>query len=45
MLQSCTNCCLCRFPIIFHSIVGKDEREGSSPSWFNVDEVAVVRKV
>jgi hypothetical protein len=25
-------------PMLFHSIVGKDEREGNSPSWFNVQE-------
>jgi hypothetical protein len=25
-------------PLLFHSIVGKDEREGNSPSWFNVLE-------
>lgn len=27
------------FPVIFHAISGKDEREGSSPSYFNIDEV------
>lgn len=26
------------FPIMFHGVVGKDEREESSPSWFNTDE-------
>ena len=31
------------FPIIFHGIVGKDQREESSPSFFNVDEVTVVK--
>ncbi|KAF6260076.1 hypothetical protein COO60DRAFT_1700525 [Scenedesmus sp. NREL 46B-D3] len=25
-------------PLLFHSIVGKDEREGNSPSWFNIQE-------
>uniref|UniRef100_A0A383WFR0 RNA helicase n=1 Tax=Tetradesmus obliquus TaxID=3088 RepID=A0A383WFR0_TETOB len=25
-------------PLLFHSIVGKDEREGNSPSWFNTQE-------
>ena len=28
-----------RFPILFHGIVGKDDREASSPSFFNIDEV------
>ena len=32
-----------KFPIIFHAVSGKDEREASSPSFFNTDEVAVVR--
>ncbi|XP_018416350.1 PREDICTED: putative helicase MOV-10 [Nanorana parkeri] len=27
------------FPIIFHGVLGKDEREGNSPSFFNVAEV------
>ncbi len=22
-------------PLLFHGLVGKDEREGNSPSWFN----------
>ena len=26
------------FPIIFHGLSGKDMREGSSPSYFNIDE-------
>lgn len=30
------------FPLIFHGVVGKDQREGNSPSWFNIDEIAVV---
>ncbi|KAG8517695.1 LOW QUALITY PROTEIN: Helicase MOV-10 [Galemys pyrenaicus] len=30
------------FPIIFHGIMGKDEREGNSPSFFNPEEVATV---
>ncbi|KAG1732660.1 RNA helicase [Suillus paluster] len=33
-----------RFPIIFHSISGKDDREASSPSFFNIDEVTQVCK-
>jgi len=28
--------------MIFHGIEGKDEREQSSPSWFNQDECAEV---
>eukprot|EP00878_Enallax_costatus_P003269 GHUV01003472.1.p1 GENE.GHUV01003472.1~~GHUV01003472.1.p1 ORF type:complete len:563 (+),score=190.19 GHUV01003472.1:2226-3914(+) len=30
------------FPMLFHSIVGKDEREANSPSWFNVLEAKQV---
>jgi helicase MOV-10 len=32
------------FPIVFHGVIGKDEREGSSPSFFNVDEASLVRE-
>jgi helicase MOV-10 len=32
------------FPMIFHGIVGKDQREASSPSFFNVDEAVLVKK-
>ncbi|KDQ10484.1 hypothetical protein BOTBODRAFT_58037 [Botryobasidium botryosum FD-172 SS1] len=31
------------FPIIFHSITGKDTQEASSPSYFNPDEVSLVK--
>ncbi|KAF5351006.1 hypothetical protein D9756_008275 [Leucocoprinus leucothites] len=31
------------FPIIFHGVVGKDEREKKSPSFFNPDEAILVR--
>ena len=31
------------FPIVFHSITGKDEREASSPSFFNRDEASQVK--
>ncbi|EJC99752.1 P-loop containing nucleoside triphosphate hydrolase protein [Fomitiporia mediterranea MF3/22] len=31
------------FPIIFHSTCGQDEREASSPSYFNIDEASLVR--
>lgn len=30
------------FPIIFHGVMGKDEREGNSPSFFNPEEAATV---
>ncbi|KAM4047751.1 helicase MOV-10 isoform 2-T2 [Anomaloglossus baeobatrachus] len=30
------------FPIIFHHVMGKDEREGNSPSFFNVYEIEVL---
>ena len=31
-----------RVPLIFHAVAGDDEREGTSPSWFNRDECGVV---
>ena len=31
-----------KFPLIFHGIEGKDQREGNSPSWFNADEALLV---
>ncbi|XP_071453510.1 putative helicase mov-10-B.1 [Hetaerina americana] len=34
--------CKATFPVHFHSVVGGDEREGSSPSYFNLREVEVV---
>ncbi|KAJ7074967.1 P-loop containing nucleoside triphosphate hydrolase protein [Mycena belliarum] len=33
-----------KFPLIFHGIVGKDDREGSSPSFFNIAEATIVKK-
>ncbi|XP_015197664.2 putative helicase mov-10-B.1 [Lepisosteus oculatus] len=30
------------FPIIFHGVLGKDDREGNSPSFFNVAEMDIV---
>ena len=30
------------FPLVFHGVVGRDEREARSPSFFNVDEISVV---
>jgi helicase MOV-10 len=32
------------FPVVFHSMAGKDVREASSPSFFNVDEASLVKK-
>lgn len=32
------------FPIVFHPVYGKDEREGSSPSFFNVAEVETIER-
>ncbi|KAF5356526.1 hypothetical protein D9758_008260 [Tetrapyrgos nigripes] len=34
-----------KFPIVFHAISGKDDREASSPSFFNIDEVTVVKDI
>ncbi|KAF9057242.1 P-loop containing nucleoside triphosphate hydrolase protein [Panaeolus papilionaceus] len=31
------------FPIVFHAVSGKDDREASSPSFFNIDEVVQVK--
>ncbi|KAH8113520.1 P-loop containing nucleoside triphosphate hydrolase protein [Phellopilus nigrolimitatus] len=31
------------FPVIFHGVGGKDEREASSPSYFNIDEATIVK--
>ena len=33
-----------RFPIIFHPVYGKDEREENSPSFFNVPEVDTIER-
>ncbi|XP_035008504.2 putative helicase mov-10-B.1 isoform X2 [Hippoglossus stenolepis] len=30
------------FPVIFHGVIGKDEREANSPSFFNVSEIEVI---
>lgn len=30
------------FPLIFHGVPGKDERESNSPSFFNTSEITVV---
>ncbi|KAL0572130.1 hypothetical protein V5O48_009828 [Marasmius crinis-equi] len=34
-----------RFPIVLHSISGKDDREAASPSFFNIDEVTAVKSI
>ena len=31
------------FPIVFHALSGKDDREASSPSFFNIDEATKVK--
>ncbi|KAJ8399528.1 hypothetical protein AAFF_G00409390 [Aldrovandia affinis] len=30
------------FPVIFHGVMGKDEREANSPSFFNVTEIQIL---
>nr|XP_014347304.1 PREDICTED: putative helicase MOV-10 [Latimeria chalumnae] len=30
------------FPIIFHGVLGEDQREGNSPSFFNIQEIEIV---
>ena len=32
-----------QFPVVFHAVSGKNDRESTSPSFFNIDEIAVVR--
>ena len=32
-----------KFPIIFHGVAGQDQREESSPSFFNIDEATIVK--
>lgn len=32
------------FPLIFHGVKGKDQREGNSPSYFNIQEIEVVKR-
>lgn len=31
------------FPVVFHAVAGKDDREASSPSFFNIDEATQVK--
>ncbi|KAK7046911.1 Rna helicase [Favolaschia claudopus] len=33
-----------KFPIVFHAIAGKDDREAASPSFFNIDELSQVKQ-
>ncbi|KAH8829468.1 P-loop containing nucleoside triphosphate hydrolase protein [Flagelloscypha sp. PMI_526] len=33
-----------RFPLVFHSVQGKDDRERFSPSFFNIAEASVVKQ-
>ncbi|KAF8586065.1 P-loop containing nucleoside triphosphate hydrolase protein, partial [Ramaria rubella] len=32
------------FPVIFRSLSGKDDRESNSPSFFNIEEVSVIKR-
>jgi helicase MOV-10 len=32
------------FPMVFCSLTGKDQRESGSPSFFNIEEVSVVKR-
>ncbi|TFK28524.1 RNA helicase [Coprinopsis marcescibilis] len=32
-----------RFPVVFHAVSGKDDREASSPSFFNIEEALQVK--
>jgi helicase MOV-10 len=32
-----------RFPVVFHAVYGKDDREASSPSFFNIEEILQVK--
>ncbi|KAF5361203.1 hypothetical protein D9757_013607 [Collybiopsis confluens] len=34
-----------KFPIVFHSIAGKDDREASSPSFFSINEATQVKEL
>ena len=33
-----------KFPVIFHAVPGQDQREASSPSFFNIDEATQVKE-
>ncbi|PPQ91576.1 LOW QUALITY PROTEIN: hypothetical protein CVT25_012644 [Psilocybe cyanescens] len=32
-----------KFPVVFHAVAGKDDREASSPSFFNIDEITQIK--
>lgn len=32
-----------KFPVVFHAISGENERESTSPSYFNIDEATQVK--
>lgn len=32
-----------KFPVVFHAVSGQDEREASSPSYFNIEEASQVK--
>ncbi|PPQ87958.1 hypothetical protein CVT25_001143 [Psilocybe cyanescens] len=32
-----------KFPVVFHAVAGKDDREASSPSFFNIDAITQIR--
>ena len=33
-----------KFPVVFHAISGENQREASSPSYFNIDEATEVKE-
>ena len=33
-----------KIPLVFHGVVGDDQREAKSPSYFNPEECAMVKK-
>ena len=32
-----------KFPVVFHAVSGKDDREASSPLFFNIEEILQVK--